>query len=167
MNTDKNGMQCPTGGPIMTKLVNYYSWFVLAMVFLIVTNVLGRYFFDLRFDFAVDVSWQLYGIMIIMGCSHALSTDSHIRTDVYWNKFSDKVKARIDFVSYLILFFPAISILTYKSIFDTIRSVAQNETSSATMAQLIVWPLKIGITLGLILLLYQGAVNTRKCFKRC
>ena len=75
MNTDKNGMQCPTGGPIMTKLVNYYSWFVLAMVLLIVTNVLGRYFFDLRFDFAVDVSWQLYGIMIIMGCSHALSTD--------------------------------------------------------------------------------------------
>jgi len=151
----------------MNKLVNYYSWFVLAIVLLIVTNVLGRYFFDLRFDFAVDVSWQLYGILIIMGCSHALATDSHIRTDVYWNKLSDKLKAKIDLVSYVVLFFPAIGILTYKSTLDTIRSVEVNETSSATMAQLVIWPLKIGITLGLILLLYQGILNVRKCIKRC
>ena len=151
----------------MNKLVNYYSWFVLAIVLLIVTNVLGRYFFDLRFDFAVDVSWQLYGILIIMGCSHALATDSHIRTDVYWNKLSDKLKAKIDLVSYVVLFFPAIGILTYKSTLDTIKSVEVNETSSATMAQLVIWPLKIGITLGLILLLYQGILNVRKCIKRC
>jgi len=137
------------------------------MVLLIVTNVLGRYFFDIRFDFAVDVSWQLYGIMIILGSSHALATDSHIRTDVYWNKFSARTRARIDTGSYLILFFPAIGILTYKSIFDTILSVTQNETSSATMAQLVVWPLKIGITIGLCLLLYQGAINVKKCISKC
>ena len=109
----------------------------------------------------------MYGILIILGSSHALATDSHIRTDVYWNKFSDRTRARIDTVSYLVLFFPAIGILTYKSIFDTILSVTQNETSSATMAQLVVWPLKVGITLGLCLLLYQGVLNVKRCISKC
>ena len=36
-------------------MIKIYSWFVLAIVLLIVTNVLGRFFLDFRFDFAVDV----------------------------------------------------------------------------------------------------------------
>ena len=69
------------------RLVKYYAWFILAIVLLIVSNVLGRYFFDLRFDFAVDVSWQLYGMLIMLGASYSLAKGTHIRTDIYWKRF--------------------------------------------------------------------------------
>ena len=124
-------------------------------------QVLGRYFFDLRFDFAVDVSWQLYSMIIILGASYSLSKGTHIRTDIYWKNFSDKTKAIIDCIGYS-LFFPAIGILTYISALDTWRSISIWERSSATMSQIIIWPMKVGITFGLILLLYQGYVEVRK-----
>tara|TARA_R100000808_G_scaffold25055_1_gene60998 strand:- start:2248 stop:2712 length:465 start_codon:yes stop_codon:yes gene_type:complete len=147
-------------------LAKIYSWFTLIIVLLIVTNVLGRYFFDLRFDFAVDVAPQLYTILIIWGCSYALSTGSHIRTDLYWNKLSTGTKAKIDAIAYVLLFFPSFLLLAYISFFDTFRSVIIDERSSATMAQLIIWPMKIGITLGLVMLLYQGLIELKKCIRQ-
>lgn len=150
----------------MDKLAKVYSWFTLIIVLLVVTNVLGRYFFDLRFDFAVDVAPQLYTILIIWGCSYSLSRGSHIRTDLYWNKLSDQTKARIDAVAYTFLFFPSFALLSYISFWDTFRSVVIDERSSATMTQLIIWPMKIGITLGLFMLLWQGLLELRKCVNR-
>lgn len=147
------------------RLVKYYAWFILAIVLLIVFNVLGRYFFDLRFDFAVDVSWQLYGMLIMLGASYSLAKGTHIRTDIYWKRFSDRTKALIDLGGYC-LFFPTFGILTYLAAVDMWKSILIDERSSATMSQLVIWPLKIGITLGLFLLLYQGIVEVRKLWLR-
>ena len=146
-------------------LAKIYSWFTLAIVLLVVSNVLGRYFFDLRFDFAVDVSWQLYGMLIMLGASYSLAKGTHIRTDIYWKRFSDRTKSLIDLGGYC-LFFPTFSILTYISAVDMWKSILMDERSSATMSQLVIWPLKIGITLGLVLLLYQGIVEVRKLWLR-
>ena len=150
---------------MIMRLVKYYAWFILAIVLLIVSNVLGRYFFDLRFDFAVDVSWQLYGMLIMLGASYSLAKGTHIRTDIYWKRFSDRTKALIDLGGYC-LFFPTFGILTYLAAVDMWKSILIDERSSATMSQLVIWPLKIGITLGLFLLLYQGIVEVRKLWLR-
>ena len=143
------------------NLAKFYSLLILAIVLLIVSNVLGRYFFDWRFDFAVDVSWQLYAIVIILGASYSLSKGSHIRTDIYWKNFSDRTKAIIDLIGYC-CFFPAIGILTYYSAMDTWRSISIWEKSSNTMLQLIIWPYKASLTLGLVLLLIYGVIEVRK-----
>ena len=150
---------------MIMRLVKYYAWFILAIVLLIVSNVLGRYFFDLRFDFAVDVSWQLYGMLIMLGASYSLAKGTHIRTDIYWKRFSDRTKALIDLGGYC-LFFPTFGILSYLAAVDMWKSILIDERSSATMSQLVIWPLKIGITLGLFLLLYQGIVEVRKLWLR-
>ena len=150
---------------MIMRLVKYYAWFILAIVLLIVSNVLGRYFFDLRFDFAVDVSWQLYGMLIMLGASYSLAKGTHIRTDIYWKRFSDRTKALVDLGGYC-LFFPTFGILTYLAAVDMWKSILIDERSSATMSQLVIWPLKIGITLGLFLLLYQGIVEVRKLWLR-
>ena len=143
------------------NLAKFYSWLILAIVLLIVSNVLGRYFFDWRFDFAVDVSWQLYAIVIILGASYSLSKGSHIRTDIYWKNFSDRTKAIIDLIGYC-CFFPAIGILTYYSAMDTWRRISIWEKRSNTMLQLIIWPYKASLTLGLVLLLIYGVIEVRK-----
>ena len=150
---------------MIMRLVKYYAWCILAIVLLIVFNVLGRYFFDLRFDFAVDVSWQLYGMLIMLGASYSLAKGTHIRTDIYWKRFSDRTKALIDLGGYC-LFFPTFGILSYLAAVDMWKSILIDERSSATMSQLVIWPLKIGITLGLFLLLYQGIVEVRKLWLR-
>ena len=150
----------------MKLLTKIYSWFTLAIVLLVVSNVLGRYFFDLRFDFAVDVTPQLNTILIIFGCSYSLSKGTHIRTDLYWNKLSDKTKGMVDLISYIVLFYPAFGLLAYVSMWDMFRSIAIDERSSATMSQLVIWPMKLGITLGLFLLCFQGLVEAKKSYNK-
>jgi len=148
----------------MNKFINAYAWFVLAIVLLIVANVIGRYFFDLRFDFAVDASWQLYAILIMLGASYSLAKGTHIRADIYYKRFNERTRMIIDLIGYAI-FFPAFGILTYVSAMDTYRSVMIAERSSATMSQLVIYPMKIGVTLGLVLLLVQAFVNACKCLR--
>ncbi len=143
------------------KLHYVYSWFVIAIVLFIVSNVLGRFFFNLRFDFAVDIVPQLYGALIILGASYSLSKGSHIRTDIYFKNYSDRTKAIIDLMGYL-MFFPAFGILTYYSAMDSYRSISMWEKSSATMMQMIIWPYKLSITFGLLLLLIYGIQEVRK-----
>lgn len=142
-----------------------FPWMILAVIFLIVTNVLGRYFFDIRFDFAVDVSWQLYAAGIIFGACYALTKGSHIRTDLYYKVLSERTKTTIDLVAYILAVIPSFGALAYISIFDTIRSIELNEKSSATMDQLIIWPMKLALTLGLLLFLWKGLAEIRKCWK--
>jgi TRAP-type mannitol/chloroaromatic compound transport system permease small subunit len=150
----------------ISRFAKYYSWFALLMVLFVVINVLGRYFFDIRNDYAVDSTWQLYGMLIMFGCSYSLGKEAHIRTDLFWNNYKDRTKAIIDFVSYLLLFFPSFALITYISFNDTSAAIEMNERSSETMAQLIIWPMKIGITLGLVLLMVQALSQMIKCYRR-
>lgn len=151
---------------VVNLFAKLYSWFSLIMVVLVTANVLGRFFFDIRNDFAVDTTWQLYGMLIIFGCSYAMGRDAHIRTDLLWNKFSNRTKALIDLAGYILLFFPAFAIITYISFGDTALAIHVNERSSATMSQLIIWPMKVGITAGLVLLMAQGISQSIKCYHR-
>ena len=137
----------------ISRFAKYYSWFALLMVLFVVINVLGRYFFDIRNDYAVDSTWQLYGMLIMFGCSYALGKEAHIRTDLFWNNYKDRTKAIIDFLSYIFLFFPSFALITWISYKDTYAAVEMNERSSETMAQLVIWPMKIGITVGIFQLL--------------
>ena len=150
----------------ISRFAKYYSWFALLMVLFVVINVLGRYFFDIRNDYAVDSTWQLYGMLIMFGCSYALGKEAHIRTDLFWNNYKDRTKAIIDFLSYIFLFFPSFALITWISYKDTYAAVEMNERSSETMAQLVIWPMKIGITVGLVLLMIQAISQTIKCYKR-
>jgi TRAP-type mannitol/chloroaromatic compound transport system permease small subunit len=143
------------------RLHYVYSWFVLAIVLFIVTNVLGRFFFDLRFDFAVDIVPQLYGALIILGASYSLSKGSHIRTDIFFKNYSDRTKDIIDLMGYF-MFFPAFGGLLYYSVIDSYKSITMWEKSSATMMQMIIWPYKLSITFGLFLLLICGIQEVRK-----
>jgi TRAP-type mannitol/chloroaromatic compound transport system permease small subunit len=148
----------------LTKnLANVYSWFVFVMMGLIVVAVSLRYFFGVSLSWSNDLVWQLYGSLIIFGCSYALQKKSHVRTDIYWSKWSNKTRATIDLISYLFLFFPAIGILFWISVGSAMSSVIVDERSSMTASQMIVWPLKVGIALGLSLLLLQALSETIKC----
>jgi TRAP-type mannitol/chloroaromatic compound transport system permease small subunit len=151
---------------IVSRFAKFYSWFALLMVLFVVTNVLGRYYFDIRNDFVVDTTWQLYGMLIMFGCSYSLGKEAHIRTDLFWSNYKDRTKAIIDFISYILLFFPSFALITYISFNDTYAAIEMNERSSETMAQLVIWPMKIGITLGLVLLMIQALSQMIKCYRR-
>ena len=46
------------------------------------------------------------GAAFMLGCGYALYKGAHVRTDIYWENFSERTKGIIDMISYILLFYP-------------------------------------------------------------
>ena len=77
------------------------------MVLSLVYEVVARYFFNAPTIWAYDMTFMLYGSFFMLGAAYTLQRSGHIRTDVFYARWSPRTQARVDLACYLVLFFPA------------------------------------------------------------
>jgi TRAP-type mannitol/chloroaromatic compound transport system permease small subunit len=94
----------------------------------------------------------------------ALLKGAHARTDVLWDKFSDRTKGIIDSCAFLILFLPTMAILTWSSWDDFIHSMSINEKSNSGAWTPVIWPLRAVIPFSCAMLFLQGVSELMKSF---
>src|SRR5687767_4458513 len=92
------------------------AWLILPLVFGLTYEAVARYFFDGPTVWAYDVSYMLYVALCMLGVRYALLEGAHIRTDMFWEKFSPRTKGRIDASAYIFFFFPGMSLVFYACI---------------------------------------------------
>ena len=71
-------------------------------------EVFMRYVLNSPTVWAFDMMVQMYGALFLMAGPYALAQDTHVRGDVLYRLFSVRWQARLDFLLYLIFFFPGI-----------------------------------------------------------
>ena len=76
-----------------------------------------------------------YATLFMMGAALALLRGAHVRTDMLWEKFSDRTKGMIDSLAALLLFLPTMAILFFLSIDDFIHAVQIDELSKTVFPQ--------------------------------
>ena len=133
--------------------------FCLLLIPLILCNVIEvimRYGFDKPTIWAFDTTTMSFGSFFMLGSAYTLLVGAHVRTDMFWDKFSDRTKGIIDFLSYILLFMPAIAILFSIAYDDFIYSIEINERSNAGIWRPVVWPLRGAFALATFLLMLQG-----------
>jgi TRAP-type mannitol/chloroaromatic compound transport system permease small subunit len=139
--------------------------FTLLVVPLIVANVVEvfmRYAMGAPTSWALDVTTMSFGALFMLGAAYALLKGAHVRTDMLWEKFSDRKKGIIDSVAYLLFFLPSMALLFAISIDDFLYSLSINETSTASIWRPVVWPLRAVIPLAAALLFLQGLSELMK-----
>jgi TRAP-type mannitol/chloroaromatic compound transport system permease small subunit len=139
--------------------------FTLLVVPLIVANVVEvfmRYAMGAPTSWALDVTTMSFGALFMLGAAYALRKGAHVRTDMLWEKFSDRKKGIIDSVAYLLFFLPSMALLFVISIDDFHYSLSINETSTASIWRPVVWPLRAVIPLAAALLFLQGLSELMK-----
>jgi TRAP-type mannitol/chloroaromatic compound transport system permease small subunit len=139
--------------------------FTLLVVPLIVANVVEvfmRYAMGAPTPWALDVTTMSFGALFMLGAAYALLKGAHVRTDMLWEKFSDRKKGIIDSVAYLLFFLPSMALLFAISIDDFLYSLSINETSTASIWRPVVWPLRAVIPLAAALLFLQGLSELMK-----
>lgn len=137
----------------------------LAMLFLVFSisyECFSRYLFDAPTIWVFDSSYMVNGAAFMLGCGYALLKGAHVRTDMLWEKFSERKKGTIDFVSYLFLFFPVMITLLVISVDDAWYSFAIHEESEQTAWRPIMWPFRASVPLAALLLMVQGVSETLK-----
>lgn len=75
------------------------AWLALAIVVLMATNVVLRYFFSFGSVWAQELEWHLLAPLILFGIPYALLKGEHVRVDVVFEKLSEANQLRIDALS--------------------------------------------------------------------
>jgi TRAP-type mannitol/chloroaromatic compound transport system permease small subunit len=139
--------------------------FTLLVIPLIAANVVEvfmRYVMGAPTSWALDVTTMSFGALFMLGAAYAMLKGAHVRTDMLWEKFSDRKKGIIDSVAYLLFFLPSMAILFAISIDDFFYSLSINEKSTSSLWQPVIWPLRLVIPLAAALLLLQGISELMK-----
>jgi TRAP-type mannitol/chloroaromatic compound transport system permease small subunit len=138
----------------------------LSMLFLmsiICFEVGSRYLFNAPTVWVYEMSNMVNGSAFMLGCAYALFKGAHVRTDIYWERFSERRKGLIDLFSYLVLFFPSMVTLLAISVDDAWYSVVVGERSQESIFRAVMWPVRSMIPLAAALFIVQGISETLKC----
>ncbi|HEX7812682.1 MAG TPA: TRAP transporter small permease subunit [Burkholderiales bacterium] len=139
--------------------------FALLIIPLILANtieVFMRYALNRPTDWALETTVMSYGSLFMLGAAFALQKGAHVRTDMFWEKFSDRTKGIIDSVAYALLFLPSMAILCYMSIDEFAYAWSIGERSTLTAWQPALWPLRAVVPLAAGLLFVQGVSELMK-----
>jgi TRAP-type mannitol/chloroaromatic compound transport system permease small subunit len=138
----------------------------LSMLWLVATicyECFSRYLFDAPTLWVLESSYMTNGAAFMLGCAYTLHKGAHVRTDMLWEKYSERKKGWIDLASYLLLFYPTLITLTVISVDDVWYSFSIHELSEQTPWRPVLWPFRAAIPLAAILLMIQGVAEVLKC----
>jgi len=138
----------------------------LAMLWLVVTicyECIGRYAFNAPTIWVMEASYMVNGSAFMLGCAYALHKGAHVRTDIFWDRYSERTKGWIDLVSYLLLFYPTLVVLFAISIDDVLYSYGIGERSQMSHWRAIMWPFRAAVPAAAVLLMVQGVSECLKC----
>jgi TRAP-type mannitol/chloroaromatic compound transport system permease small subunit len=136
-----------------------FSWCVVILTFVTVYDVTARYVFNSPTGWAYDTEYILYGTLFMMAGAYAVSQNAHVRGDFVSRRLPVKAQATIEFVLYILFFFPGVLALLYSG-FDFFRmSYLADEHSSSSPSGPPIWPFKGVIPLAAVFLILQGIVE--------
>lgn len=133
-----------------------FAWMILPLVFGATYEVIARYVFNRPTIWAYDLTYMLYGSHFMLGAGYTLLHGGHIRTDIFYQKWSPRTQGRIDALLYLLFFFPGMIFFFWMGAQEGLHSWDIGETSDASPWRPILYPLKLAIPVAALLLLVQG-----------
>jgi TRAP-type mannitol/chloroaromatic compound transport system permease small subunit len=139
-----------------------FTLLAIPLIFANVIEVFSRYVLKDPTIWALDVTTMSFGALFMLGTALALQKGAHVRTDMLWDKFSERKKGIIDSVAYLVFFLPTMAVLFFISVDDFLYSLSINERSNSGAWAPIIWPLRAVIPITAALLFIQGISEVMK-----
>jgi len=140
-----------------------FGWTVLVLTAGTCYEVFRRYVLNDPTDWAFDMSYILYGSLFLMSGAYTLSTNSHVRGDFLYRKWSVTTQARIDLTLYFLFFFPGVLALVFSGLAYGLNAASIREVSVNSPVGVPVWPLKLIIPAAGITLVLQGMAEVCRC----
>lgn len=131
------------------------SWLVLAAVLISAGNATIRKAFDMSSNAWLEVQWYLFGAVFMLAAGYTLRKNEHVRIDVIAGNLSKRTRDWIDLLGHFFFLLPFCFMMTYLAWPFFWRSFQSGEMSS-NAGGLIIWPAKLSILVGFILLTAQA-----------
>lgn len=144
------------------KFVYLVTLLLVPMILANVVEVFMRYVLGTPTIWAADVTVMTYGSLFMLGSAYTLFKGAHVRTDIFWDRFSERTKGIIDSIAYLFLFLPVMALIFAISVDDLVYAYSIDERSTLSLWRPIVWPFRAVIPLSALLMFAQGVSELLK-----
>lgn len=141
-----------------------FGWCILILTLSVSYEVFVRYVLNSPTVWAFDMMVQMYGALFLMAGPYALAQDAHVRGDVLYRLFSVRWQARVDFVLYLLFFFPGMLALFWFGWEIAQDSWRYKEVSWNSPARVQIYFFKTLIPVAGFLLILQGMAELTRCW---
>lgn len=131
------------------------SLLVLPLVGVVFYEIIMRYVFDKPTVWGFEMTLFIYGVNYMLGLALTEGRGGHVSVDVLTMHLRPRAKALMGIISYTILFVPVwvcMVIWNWKYAINSTRMLERNPTSWNPS----VWPIKLLMALGVLLLFLQG-----------
>lgn len=140
-----------------------FAWGIFILTAAVMYEVIMRYFFNAPTLWAFDFTIQMYGAVFMMGGASAMSSKTHVKADMYYNRLSEKGQAILDLVLFICFYAPGVFALTYAGYFYAKKAWIVHETSWNSPAQIQIYFSKSLIPIAGLLLLIIGISEIFRC----
>jgi len=140
-----------------------FAWCIVILTIGTCYEVFVRYALNDPTSWAFDLSYLMYGALFFMAGAYGLSRNSHVRGDFLYRTWRPRTQAIVEFVLYLLFFFPGVLALVYSGWAYGYESTRIQEVSVNSPAGIPVWQLKLLIPFGGGLLLLHGVAESLRC----
>lgn len=129
--------------------------FVLLSCMISAGNALSRYALNISANSWLEIQWQMFAAIFLLGSAYVLQLNEHVRVDMVYGGLPARGKLWIDVFGLLFFLFPATALMFWFGVPWFVKSYLAGEMSS-NAGGLPVWPVKLLLPLGFALLFLQG-----------
>jgi TRAP-type mannitol/chloroaromatic compound transport system permease small subunit len=137
------------------RIAGAISWALLVAVLICAGNALVRYLLNTSSNAWLEIQWYLFGAIFLLASSYTLRRNEHVRIDVVVGRFSTRTQVWVDIFGFLLFMLPATVLILYLAVPYALESIRNQEISS-NAGGLLLWPAKVLIPIGFLLLTLQG-----------
>lgn len=118
------------GDRAIVRISNVFAWIFPILMVAICSQVILR---QLGFNQAWldDLQWWLYGAAVLIGVGYAVTTNSHVRVDIFYDNYPPEKQRRTDIFALAWLFLPFVILCWDVTLDYALTSIAAREGSSS------------------------------------
>ncbi len=131
------------------------GWLIFVAIFVSAINAVVRKVFDMSSNAWLELQWYLYGAAFLLASAYTLSQNEHIRIDIIYGALSRRTQHWIDLLGHLFFLMPFVILMDFFFVPWVALSYNTGEIST-NAGGLILWPAKMFLLLGFVLLTVQG-----------
>ncbi len=132
------------------------KWLVLVMAALSAGNALLRKLLDIGSNALLEAQWYMFAAVFLLYAGLTLCEQGHVRVDLFYRKYSEKQKCVLDILGALLCILPLSGLVIYLG-FDVFWTAFADGEMSSNAGGLLIWPARLLVPLGFILLSLQAA----------
>ncbi|MEJ2393052.1 MAG: TRAP transporter small permease subunit [Gammaproteobacteria bacterium] len=92
------------------------SWLCLLLALMVAGDVLARYIWHVGSVAEQELEWHVLAVIAMMGASYTLQQGEHVRVDIFYQYYSERLKQWLDVLIPLLIIVPTAIFIAYVSL---------------------------------------------------